>query len=343
MPKVNRSNRIWLALAIWAMGLLLFIALGIWNMKTSQENTENRLLGEAGRIASQLAALVSLPTREPDEAISRAIVAGAMEDEHIYAVKIETRNGVKEGQRRNYLWEPILWDDEIAENCIQGMTPLKYDGKTIGSVEVWLSPRQINEEETQIFGHETTRFIILAFFWTGALFLLLWAFGEVHRFRRQLAVRTVSAKRTVPEEQPVLFRLGEDKSKDGADNSTENTIKNACDQVAGRIYQRKNPESWNVTAGLFRQTFSRAPELMSMLYSNSEFAGLCHLGRMLEKAAPCLGANRLYEAARGMQKALNDPDSLERASSVEECANALEDVLASLGGSKKTYSESRSK
>lgn len=342
MPKIISSNRIWLALAIWAMGLLLFIALGLWNMKDSQENTENRLLGEAGRIASQLAALVSLPTREPDEGIARAIVAGAMEDDHIYAVKIETRNGVKEGQRRNYLWEPILWDDEIAENCIQGMTPLKYDGKTVGSVEVWLSPRQINEEETQIFGHETTRFVILAFFWTAALLLLLWSFGELRRFRRQLAVKTVIAKKSQTDEQPVIFRLAEDKSSKGEGDATEDAIKNACDQVAGRIYQRKNPESWHVTAGLFRQTFSRAPELMSMLYSNSEFAGLCHLGRMLEKAAPCLGADKLFDAARHMQAALNDPESLQRASSVEECAKALEDVLASLGGSKKNYSEARS-
>ena len=61
---------------------------------------------------------------------------------------------------------------------------------------------------------------------------------------------------------------------------------------------------------------------MSRLYANGEFAGLCHLGRILEKAAPCLGAARLLQAARDMQAALNDPESKERATCVEECATA---------------------
>ena len=97
-----RSNRLWLALAIWAIGLILFIVLGLWNINIGQKNTEDRLLGEAGRIASQLASLLSLHNGELDGFTARAIVTGAMEDENLYAVKIETRQGMKEGRRRKF-------------------------------------------------------------------------------------------------------------------------------------------------------------------------------------------------------------------------------------------------
>lgn len=333
MTKYIRSNRLWLALAIWAIGLVLFLSLGLWNISIGQKNTENRLLGEAGRIAAQLSSLLSLSTGEPDTLLARAIVTGAMEDENIYAVKIENSHGMKEGKRRNYLWEPILWDDEIVENCIQGMTPLKHGGKTIGTVEVWLSPRQIDEEEAQIFDHESIRFMILAFFWSFAIFLLLWYGGEIQRLKRQLAEKKqLFAKNDTTVAKPIV--LGLSNSAEAPANG-ENDMVRACDQSLGRKYQRKNPESWNVTAGLFRQTFSRGPALMSRLYSNGEFAGLCHLGRILEKAAPCLGATKLMEAAHNMQNALNNPESQMMASSVEDCARALEEVLASLGGEAK--------
>lgn len=328
-----RSNRLYFVMAVWAIGLILFIALGIWNINIGQKNTEDRLLGEAGRIASQLASLLSLPNGEPDGFTARAVVAGAMEDENIYAVKIENRHGMKEGRRRNYLWEPILWDDEVIENCIQGMTPLKYDGKTIGSVEVWLSPRQIEEEETQIFEHESLRLIILAVFWSASIFLLLWHWGEFHRLKKQFAENknTPKAAETSDNSQIVL---GLSPQNEYNSNEFSSEIP-ACDQIKGRKFQRKNPDSWLVTAGLFRQTFLRGPELMSRLYANGEFAGLCHLGRILEKAAPCLGATRLLQAAQDMQAALNNPESKERASSVEECVNALEEVLVSLTGETK--------
>ncbi|MEE0816756.1 MAG: hypothetical protein U0M13_13965, partial [Desulfovibrio fairfieldensis] len=99
-------------------------------------------------------------------------------------------------------------------------------------------------------------------------------------------------------------------------------------------FQRKHADAWQITAGLFRQCFARAPELLSRLYADGETAGLCHLGRMLELAAPCLGATRLTEAARAMQVALNDPQCETAALAVEECMRALEDVLAALGGEK---------
>lgn len=81
-----------------------------------------------GRTAAQLAALLSLPAWELDELTARTIVMAAMEDDSIYAVKVQTKRGMLEGQRRNYQWEPVPWDDEIAENTVQGMNPAQ-DGR----------------------------------------------------------------------------------------------------------------------------------------------------------------------------------------------------------------------
>ena len=173
MPYITHGTRRWLALAAWAAGLLLFLLLGLWNLNSSRRDAENRLISEAGRTAAQLAALLSLPAWELDELTARTIVMAAMEDDSIYAVKVQTKRGMLEGQRRNYQWEPVPWDDEIAENTVQGMNPLKMEGRTVGSVEVYLSPRLSAEEQALTARREVWRFALAALFWTGVLLLLL--------------------------------------------------------------------------------------------------------------------------------------------------------------------------
>ena len=127
MPYITHGTRRWLALAAWAAGLLLFLLLGLWNLNSSRRDAENRLISEAGRTAAQLAALLSLPAWELDELTARTIVMAAMEDDSIYAVKVQTKRGMLEGQRRNYQWEPVPWDDEIAENTV----PVSYTHLTL--------------------------------------------------------------------------------------------------------------------------------------------------------------------------------------------------------------------
>ena len=67
-------------------------------------------------------------------------------------------------------------------------------------------------------------------------------------------------------------------------------------------------------------------------YAEDELEGLCHLGRMLLAAAPCLGAVRLEDSAREMLDALEDPGCEARALAVETCAADLEEVLQALRG-----------
>lgn len=347
MPYITHGTRRWLALATWAAGLLLFLLLGLWNLNSSRRDAENRLISEAGRTAAQLAALLSLPAWELDELTARTIVMAAMEDDSIYAVKVQTKRGMLEGQRRNYQWEPVPWDDEIAENTVQGMNPLKMEGRTVGSVEVYLSPRLSAEEQALTARREVWRFALAALFWTGALLLLLWHWGDLARLRRLLARKADAALPGPDASAPEKIVLGLSASTAEGDNAPDEGEGRApqahgapvpcfapVNPALGRSFQRKHADAWQITAGLFRQCFARAPELLSRLYADGETAGLCHLGRMLELAAPCLGATRLTEAARAMQAALNDPQCETAALAVEECMRALEDVLAALGGEK---------
>lgn len=326
-----------LALAAWAGGMLLFLLLGLWSLNGSRQDVENRLSSEAGRMAAQLAALLSLPAWELDELTARTIVMAALEDDSIYAVKVQTKQGMLEGQRRNYQWEPVPWDDEIPENTVQGMNPLKMEGRTVGSVEVYLSPRLSEEELALMARREVWRFVLAALFLTGILFLLLWHWGDLARVRRLLARRLEGQEARPAAGNAEHIALGlrarplgdEPASMPSADAAPGAAV--AISPSLGRSFQRRHREAWQVTAGLFRQTFAPAPELISRLYADGETAALCRLGQMLEKAAPCLGAARLAEAARRMLAALNDPQCETTALAVEECVTALEDVLAALG------------
>lgn len=167
MPNISHVLRRRLALATWVVALLLFVLLGVWNVNEDRQEAENRLGSEAGRTAAQLAALLSLPAWELDELTARTIVMAAMTDESIYAIKVQTPRGMLEGQRRNYQWEPIPWDDEIAENSVQGMNPLKMEGRPVGSVEVYLSPRITDEDLAQKARREVARFCLSAFFFNS--------------------------------------------------------------------------------------------------------------------------------------------------------------------------------
>lgn len=336
MPYIAHRTRRWLALAAWAGGMLLFLLLGLWSLHSSRQDVENRLSSEAGRMAAQLAALLSLPAWELDELTARTIVMAALEDDSIYAVKVQTQQGMLEGQRRNYQWEPVPWDDEIPENTVQGMNPLKMEGRSVGSVEVYLSPRLSEEELALAARREVWRFGLAALFLTGSLWLLLWYWGDLARVRRLLA-RRLEGRDTGPacgNAGNLALGLGTP-TGDGppAARSVEAVVRApvAVNPSLGRSFQCKHREAWQVTAGLFRQTFASAPAVLSRLYAEGETAALCRLGQMLEKAAPCLGAVRLTEAARHMQAALNDPQCETTALAVEECLTALEEVLAALG------------
>ena len=372
MAQINNVSRRRLALAVWAAALLLFLLMGVWNVNEDRQEAENRLGSDAGRMAAQLAALLSLPAWELDELAARTIVMAAMADDSIYAIKVQSNKGMLEGLRRNYQWEPVPWDDEIPENSVQGMNPLKMEGRPVGTVEVFLSPRITDEDLAQKARREVARFSISAAFCTLVLLLLLWHWGDLTRVRVLLFMRTpvhpdarkrvgsAAASVAGDDQPPASAPVAEGEPApasavtaptdqqeqivppqglvDGlaeglAAPQKEDTAAGAVISAElGRAFLLRKPEAWRITAGLFDRTFAHAPGLLLRLYAADDAENLCRLGRILEKAAPCVGAERLASAAHAMQWALNDADAASAAQAVEACELALREVLEALEG-----------
>ena len=364
MAQIDNVLRRRLALAVWAAALLLFLLMGVWNVNEDRQEAENRLGSDAGRMAAQLAALLSLPAWELDELAARTIVMAAMADDSIYAIKVQSNKGMLEGQRRNYQWEPVPWDDEIPENSVQGMNPLKMEGRPVGTVEVYLSPRITDEDLAQKARREVARFSISAAFCTLVLLLLLWHWGDLTRVRVLFFMRTPfhpdarkrvgsSSASVAGDDQPpvsVPAAAGEPAPASAVTASADQQEQIASPQglaapqkeniaagavisaELGRAFLLRKPEAWRITAGLFDRTFAHAPGLLLRLYAAEDAENLCRLGRILEKAAPCVGAERLASAAHAMQWALNDADAASAAQAVEECGLALREVLEALEG-----------
>ena len=330
MKRISRTHKRIIALSIWLLGVIVFLGFSYYSIAWSREDAEDRLISEAGRTAAQLAALLSVPGWNMDDGAARAVIAGAMEDDHIYAVRVKSLNGHVEGQRRNYLWEPVNWDDEITENSVRGMNPVKNGGELIGQVDVWLSSRLNDEENSILVKREILRFAAFFTLWTLAFILVLWQWGEIRRLGHFLFTHEAADEKPSQNPEKVFYGLSHQEETQEKQETAEQKLPVSAEK--GLRYQRLHPDSFCVTAGMFRQTFARGPALIGRLYADGEIAGLCHLGRMLEQAAPCIGADRLTQAAVEMQKALNDPSYEAKAIPVEECARILEEVLAALCG-----------
>lgn len=333
------------ALGIWGVGLLLLALQVVWGMSAVRRDVESRLISEAGRAAAQVAGLLSLPAWEMDELAVRTVIMSIMEDTRIYGIMVQTRQGFFDGMRRNYQWEPVPWDDEITEHAVQGMSQLSMEGQLIGKVEVYLSRREAAAEIRAGRDREFWQGALWLVYLTAALLALFRHWGDLAHARRWLCARwqilrgnesgpqadSAAAPRTPPIRlglSPVDDEAAPAAGDGGAAPAEEGPV--VVSAELGRSYQRTHPESWRVTAGLFRQTFERGPRVMTRLYEENELAGLCRLGQTLEKAAPCLGAERLSETARAMQTALNDPQCETQATAVENCSVALSEVLTAL-------------
>lgn len=341
------------ALIIWASGLLLLALCSLWAMREDREAARERLAVQARNTAVQLSALLAVPAWDVDDLAARTIVMAAMEDERIYAVKVQTPQGMLEGQRRNYQWEPVPWDDEMAEDAVAGLSPLRVEGRPVGTVQVYIAPRESREETALAARRELWRFVLSGVLWTAAL-------AAVFRLRRArrpengqaTGLFPVAAGAEVPQSegapsvpQPRLSEAAEqtevfpctvavDAPGSGDGESLEPLLPNTAGEIVspalGLAFMRRHDHAWLVAAGLFRYSFAHAPSLMSRLYEEGDSTALCRLGYLLEKAAPCLGAERLTGAAKAMQTALHGPDGLRATLAVEECVLALDEVLDSL-------------
>lgn len=343
------------ALGIWGLGVLLLVLQVVWGVSAVRRDVESRLISEAGRAAAQVAGLLSQPAWEMDDLGVRTVIMSVMEDTRIYGIMVQTRQGFFDGMRRNYQWEPVPWDDEITEHAVQGMSQLSMEGQFIGKVEVYLSRREAAAEIRAGRDRELWQGALWLVYLTAALLTLYWYWGDLAHARRWVCAswQLLRGNESAPQAEGAAaasrtpsIRLGLSPVEDDASAAAEGGSETAPQPVEegpvvisaelGRNYQRTHPESWRVTAGLFRQTFERGPRVLTRLYEENELAGLCRLGQTLEKAAPCLGAERLSETARAMQTALNDPQCETQATAVEKCSVALREVLTALAAPQKT-------
>ncbi|MDY0259822.1 MAG: hypothetical protein RBR41_09190 [Desulfovibrio sp.] len=361
------SGRI--VLAMWCAGLLALLLPALWTVRAEREAARERLAVEARNTAVQLSALLAVPAWDVDELAARTIVMAAMEDESIYAVKVQTPQGMLEGQRRNYQWEPVPWDDEIDEEAVSGVSPLRVEGRPVGTVEVYVSPRVSQEGAALTARRETWRFVLSFLCWTAAL-AFLWR-TRLQRDATGDATGEGGAQRTPwhepkdvpladvsPVDAPAVAAAGAEALSEtaapcgqvhaervspchgdgvdapGAESSEPQSAPLEAGEVVspalGLAFMRRHDHAWQVTAGLFRHSFAHGPELMGRLYAAGDVAALCRLGDLLERAAPCLGAERLGAAARDMQTALHCPDRERATLAVEECVLALDAVLDTL-------------
>jgi hypothetical protein len=370
---------------MWCAGLLALLLPALWTVRAEREAARERLAVEARNTAVQLSALLAVPAWDVDELAARTIVMAAMEDESIYAVKVETPKGMLEGQRRNYQWEPVPWDDEIDEEAVSGLSPLRVEGRPVGTVEVYVSPRVSQEGAALTARRETWRFVLSFLCWTAAL-AFLWrtclqreatgadgALGSPRREPKDVppvdahpagappanAPRADAPSEDVfPDDAPAVGATGVEALPEaaatcgqfqaervspchgdgvdapGAESSEPLSASLEAGEVVspalGLAFMRRHDHAWQVTAGLFRHSFTHGPELMGRLYAAGDVAALCRLGDLLERAAPCLGAERLGAAARDMQTALHCPDRERATLAVEECVLALDAVLDAL-------------
>ena len=367
-------------LAIWCAGLLALLLPALWTVRAEREAVRERLAVEARNTAVQLSALLAVPAWDVDELAARTIVMAAMEDESIYAVKVQTPQGMLEGQRRNYQWEPVPWDDEIDEEAVSGLSPLRVEGRPVGTVEVYVSPRVSQEGAALTARRETWRFVLSFLCWTAAL-AFLWrtclqrtarcggsAQGSPRHEPESAHPQGVLPEGVPPEvahpesacaeNAPVLAATEAEAlpdaaapcaqvqaervspgNGDGADAHADASGEapsafqaggEVVSPALGLAFMRRHDHAWQVTAGLFRHSFAQGPALMGRLYAAGDNAALCRIGDLLERAAPCLGAERLAAAARDMQTALHCPDKERARLAVEGCALALDAVLDAL-------------
>lgn len=309
--------------------MLLTAGQGLWAIWQYRADAEARLLSEAGRTAARVVGMLSMSGGTPDAAAALVAVDVAMDDDRVYGVRVQTAQGVQVGMRRNYQWEPVPWDDEITEETVQGMSQIKEEGRPVGSVEIYMSRRLTNEECALTVRAEAVRFGLNTLFFSCLLFWLLRRYGDLTRLLHFLQEHWQGRRPDQEREEPVS--AGE-LAREGTPVVTPpSPASSAVDMEKGRRYMNAHRESACITAGLFRQSFRGASALMGRLFARGAVAELSHLGRLLELAAPCLGADKLTEAAAAMQRALNDPQCETPALAVEACAQALDEVLAALG------------
>ena len=168
--------------AVLFTGMLIGVAaFTAWHMHAARQDALDALQDDARRAARRCALFMAAPAWNMDAVAARALVLLEMEDERVFAVRVDDRAGMLEGQTRNAQWEPVPWDTPPPETMLEGSHPLLLEEHPVGMVYVYLSPREAEE--------------YLARLWRRLLWPLL-ALGGLSALGLYLSVRVLCAPPT---------------------------------------------------------------------------------------------------------------------------------------------------
>lgn len=330
MSEEKKSAYRLLPLGLWAGGVILSLLLGVWNYNAQDDQGYAQQMTTAVELADSLASLLGHSEYNFDEKSASAVITAAMVNEDVVAVKISRQGQILVGRIRHEGGQPRDWDGEWSgAKVVQGIGQVTRNGRVVGSVDVYLSDFKVRAELVTVRNREIVRFFLFLLFLTAPVLVWYWHSGDLtwladnaQGYARKLRGNRRKQRST----ENILLELTRRINHDGklADDSP----------LAANVQVPDMATCRQVTGTLFAIHFAHAPALMNRLYAESSPAaidGLCHLGRLLELAAACLGAPDLELAARDMQFSLNNPFCETPALVVDNCASALDDVLAALG------------
>lgn len=330
MSEKKRSPYRLVPLALWAAGVILSLVLGIWNYNAQYAQSNARQMTTAVEIADCLASLLGHSEYAFNEQSASAVITAAMINEDVTAVRVSKQNQFLAGRLRQEGDLPRDWDGKwVGGDLVQGIGQVTRQGNVVGNVEVYLSEFRTRTELGMVRNREIVRFFFFLLFLTVPVLVWYWHTGDLTWLAdnaQDYARNLRNSKRRQRSTENILLELTRRVNNDGswADGSPLAANAQAPEMAVCR----------QVTGTFFAIHFANAPALMNRLYAESSPAaidGLCHLGRLLEQAASCLGAPELELTARDMQFALNNPVCETPALAVDNCACALDDVLAALG------------
>ena len=341
--------------------LALLLASSAWEMRTAHQEGELRLKQEARTLAKRASLYLAGVTWEMDGPAARSSIYVEMEDLRLAAMRINDREGLLEGMRRNKLWEPVPWDDLIPENCVEASAPILVEDLPVGEISVYLSRRQLDEELYAKAQRELLRIALLAAFPCLGLALLLW----------QLAVRSRTALHEAPpfDKNLKIYDTAPELSKDkgqgkAADSLTERLADKAPDKAASSLPERlangltelppepatpkpeKNtnsailalPPDWQTDDKRrrqlaayrdFMQEHRSSAALLYRFVAREDWAELYTHAERLQKAASQLGARQLADRAQAVREAaLGNTGAAARR--VEDCIPALARVFSGI-------------
>ncbi|MBF0224250.1 MAG: HAMP domain-containing protein [Desulfobacterales bacterium] len=126
-----------------ALTTIIFIGFGLLNYAATKIRIENDLANFGEITVKRISQYIGKPFWGMDEKLVGESLNSEMLDKQIYAIIVRDIEGKKiyKSKKRDANWEIIDNHEDIQGNFIINSKPIAYNGKTIGSIEIYLSKK----------------------------------------------------------------------------------------------------------------------------------------------------------------------------------------------------------